>query len=55
VFIWRYLNYPDSYPVAATPYTIFLFIGAEVTDITYAFVYAAVERKEKEKEKAKLK
>ncbi|KAI0896154.1 hypothetical protein F4806DRAFT_52672 [Annulohypoxylon nitens] len=49
IFVWRYWNYPESYPVAATHVTIFLFVVTELADLTYPFVYASLEKQEKKK------
>lgn len=49
IFVWRYWNYPESYPVAATHVTIFLFVVTELADLTYPFVYASLDKQEKKK------
>lgn len=55
LFSWRYFHYPDSYPRVAEPIVVFFFVTSEVFDVSYALVYAHIERAEKAAVNAKSK
>ncbi|KAI1389673.1 uncharacterized protein F4822DRAFT_399218 [Hypoxylon trugodes] len=53
LFVWRWVHYPETYPITAKPVTVFLFVLTEIADIIYPFVYYAVEKKEKLRKQVK--
>lgn len=55
LFLWRYAHYPASYPRVEEPIVQFFFVGSEIMDLVYPFVYASVDKKEKAREKTKAK
>ncbi|KAJ8070664.1 hypothetical protein OCU04_001035 [Sclerotinia nivalis] len=51
MFSWRYAHYPADYKHVGTPMATVMFTIIEMADITYPFVYAALDKTEKLKTK----
>ena len=47
VWCWRWVHYPEDYPLVGTPMAVFLFVMTEVADILYFVVYINISEKEK--------